>query len=312
MGAIARSDWLKYQGKWATYSKQFKRLQFPLLQEQNKLRDKIKATVPEFTYLASLTPERQMEVFFEAFGRKEALFNLQTITIATELVDLRVIDFSSLKGEVVDPIEDFTTYTEVDPNAHISVTASAITGSDILRNEDAYVYDDKGASHFGNFEFLVTSHTDFSGTDQYSEVWFAVVGDEVDGAYNINYGLGMSWRRNSGPNYLTLRLSEQDNRSETHDNYTNRSYDTDYYITVSRSGTTAVALVYSDAARTVLIDTLTITCLTTACQYIYGVQAYDSNTSYGWFGEVSDLDLQEAVARVPRHGAIIFQDPALV
>ena len=47
-------------------------------------------------------------------------------------------------------LEDFTTYSEVDPNNHISATAHHIDFQD-YRNETAYLYRDKGAKFFGDF-----------------------------------------------------------------------------------------------------------------------------------------------------------------
>ena len=52
-------------------------------------------------------------------------------------------------------IEDFSTYTETDPNSKIAVTSSKIDVSAIDRGDNAYVYDDKGSNFFdGDFEFL--------------------------------------------------------------------------------------------------------------------------------------------------------------
>ena len=58
-------------------------------------------------------------------------------------------------------IENFTTYTEVDPNAHIGVAAAKLDIDGMTRDEEAYVYDDKGAAHFG-----ATFEHDFDVTPQ--------------------------------------------------------------------------------------------------------------------------------------------------
>ena len=53
--------------------------------------------------------------------------------------------------------ENFTEYTEVDPNARISVTKTRVTWTAITRQEEAYVYIDKGVDYFaGNFEIKLT------------------------------------------------------------------------------------------------------------------------------------------------------------
>src|SRR3990172_12759017 len=51
--------------------------------------------------------------------------------------------------------EDFTTYTEVDPNNRFSVATNVITITELTRTEDAYIYKDQSAGHFsGDFEHL--------------------------------------------------------------------------------------------------------------------------------------------------------------
>src|SRR5574344_1581071 len=56
--------------------------------------------------------------------------------------------------------EDLSTYTEVDPNSHISATSSRMTGTSINRNETAYAYYDKGTGYFDaldiDFDFRMT------------------------------------------------------------------------------------------------------------------------------------------------------------
>lgn len=52
------------------------------------------------------------------------------------------------------PLEDFTTYTEVDPDGDITVVSNEVSCDDLqARSVDAYVYKDKGVGHFsGDFE----------------------------------------------------------------------------------------------------------------------------------------------------------------
>lgn len=51
--------------------------------------------------------------------------------------------------------EDFTGYTEVDPNSHIERTANHADANGLTRGEDAYLYYDKGAAYFGDFTHYV-------------------------------------------------------------------------------------------------------------------------------------------------------------
>lgn len=54
-------------------------------------------------------------------------------------------------------IEDFTTYTEVEENNHITVDGDG-EGLTLVgrRDETCYIYKDYGAGYFGDFEHLVT------------------------------------------------------------------------------------------------------------------------------------------------------------
>lgn len=58
----------------------------------------------------------------------------------------------SVKGNPT--YEDFTDYTEVDPNEHIEKTANHVDFQ-CYRNEDAYLYKDKDIDHFNDFEHKV-------------------------------------------------------------------------------------------------------------------------------------------------------------
>lgn len=60
--------------------------------------------------------------------------------------------------------EDFTTYTEVDPNSHLTQTAARSTYTGLTRSEVAYLYKDYGVAHFNasfrhNFDFKMSSGT---------------------------------------------------------------------------------------------------------------------------------------------------------
>ena len=53
---------------------------------------------------------------------------------------------------VFSAVEDFTTYTEVDENADITVTSTKADVSTMRRDALSYVVSDKGAGHFTTFE----------------------------------------------------------------------------------------------------------------------------------------------------------------
>ena len=88
--------------------------------------------------------------------------------------------------------EDFTAFTEVDPNSRFVATASRITFTGLQRDETAYVYKDKGVDFFdGDFEHQFNVHiTAGSGAspNALNEVW--ALGNVLDDRKGIQDGGG--------------------------------------------------------------------------------------------------------------------------
>lgn len=89
-------------------------------------------------------------------------------------------------------IENLLTYTEVDPNAKLTVISSRVTLASLLRNEDAYVYKDFGADYFnGDFQIdfdipalpTGTSGGDFLVASMANGIddWIGLIGTSIDG-----------------------------------------------------------------------------------------------------------------------------------
>ena len=70
-------------------------------------------------------------------------------------------------------VEDFTTYTEVDPNSHITITdANTIDFAALDQDETAYVYRDLGAAFFdGDFEHLIAAQVTAQNSSAITNVW---------------------------------------------------------------------------------------------------------------------------------------------
>ena len=83
-------------------------------------------------------------------------------------------------------LENFTTYTEVEPDNILTVIASRVTCVNLDRDIDAYVWDDKGAGHFGDFEHLFTVFTDASEctSSSLSHAW--MLGNTVNDGNAVN------------------------------------------------------------------------------------------------------------------------------
>lgn len=201
--------------------------------------------------------------------------------------------------------EDFTTYTEVDPNSHITVTASKIDSSGNVTQDSAYVYKDKGVAHFSanfvhNFEYMIKSTSD-AGLRQNYWAMANHIGSQ-NALVTASRTFFVASVGDESPNILKRIYSIDAGTQNTDtDNDILTSFDTLIYATVERDeavGTfgTIYFRHYSDAGRTVLLDTesLAITTAKVDYEYLYGEQN-DGRTQAGQVtGFTQNLDLQEA------------------
>jgi hypothetical protein len=196
--------------------------------------------------------------------------------------------------------EDFTTYTEVDTGGDISIAAAKITVDTMRRGEKSYCYKDYGAGHFGDYEFLVTAYCSLAEL-QASPISGASCSICDTGNTIPPYaGDGL----NSGQRNMFIRTSDglaiycQDINTGNFDSYS-CSTSTVYYLKIKRSGTTAYDYIYSDSARTNLLDTLSQSTQSTTYRYLVVIRSANSSTGaeLQFTGYVENLDLQESTAQ---------------
>ena len=192
-------------------------------------------------------------------------------------------------------VEDFTTYTEVDASNYFTVTSTKVTVTNILRSATGHwVFADKTAGHFGDFEHLITFN--ITAADLSSNV----------GSYGINNGMNdgepdwvaqnpninISPSRSSSTGGGIIRFIMRCCEGQTMDRY-DANAATPYYCTVKRAGTAGTCKIYSDGARTNLLDTLSLVTSTTTMRYIH-VACSTNDTAGGNISTYSEnLDLQE-------------------
>lgn len=186
--------------------------------------------------------------------------------------------------------EDYTDYTETDPDEVYTVISSKITYTEISRDAaNAYVYDDKGSGHFdGDFEHLCEIEWTDQSNNGRTYVWG--LGNSTNILANTHLGL-------RDGSYLLL--TEQGNTSDN----TSHGEDTRWYLEIERDesvGTygTLYCRIYSDSGRTTLVDTLSVTLAAkTDFRYIFGAAGDDDNSSSRTItGYVQNLDLQESAS----------------
>lgn len=202
--------------------------------------------------------------------------------------------------------ENFTTYTEVDPNSHITVTSAAqINFAGLAKNEDAYCYSDKGVAHFsGDFEHLaeiqMTSDVGTDGTGGF--ITLSNIVDDIQGIKTAS-GDALYCRWEEGG--ATLYVWEDIAGTSYFSSYAG-SYATPYYIKFERDeavGTygTLYLYIYSDPARTNLLATRSIA-LHEKEDFRYIFVSHSRNVALSGHtttGYIKDLDLQEAVMAKP-------------
>lgn len=191
---------------------------------------------------------------------------------------------------------DFTTYTEVDAAADITVTASKVNLTTVdTRKTESYVYKDYTAGYFSSdFTQWLTIHSDNTGTSNYMFFWMmANITD--DGGYIYTSGsTQMLCLATFGTN---LTLCEKLSSSYYPTSMTVSPPFT-YYLILDRDEDIGdygemKCFVYSDAARTVPVDTLILTLQGKInYRYLYVYSSYNDNgTTYSWSGYTENLAL---------------------
>lgn len=192
-------------------------------------------------------------------------------------------------------LQDFTTYTEVDEwGSDIVITdAHTIDVVDLeSRNANTYVYKDKGVNFFGDFEHLVEANITNGVSASFLTVWNV---NNSPGIHSFLLGtdaIGVYFYHQAALPNEQFRLYDYKLRNLDNSPVAG-AYPFHRYFTISRIGNSAICKIYSDAARTVLEDTMTVTCIVTQLRYIEVTGAQLDNSSGGpiW-ATIKNLDLQ--------------------
>jgi len=168
--------------------------------------------------------------------------------------------------------EDLAGYTEVDPNSHITKTSSRVTLSGLTKGEDAYVYKDFGASFFNKIDLIFSGRISTGATGQF------------DVGFSNEIGDASAWW---GFDYKEIRIVFRQNYiyfyCGANSDYYEISFNTDYYLTLARAADSdsSTLKIYSDAARSNLLDSMTLSGLGTGTRYryFYAASSYNSSES---------------------------------
>jgi len=162
--------------------------------------------------------------------------------------------------------EDFTIYTEVDGNNHITITNSTYLTFTSYNNEDAYLYYDKGTNHFSsNFQHKldVRALSYLSGINR--GCFWALTNDidDIKGLSDNNKNCLLVFFQVSVAGSWSMRIRESYSGSDYED-IGGVSVSTWYYLLIERSTSTFTCKIYDNATNRDLegtpeVDTLTIT-----------------------------------------------------
>lgn len=196
--------------------------------------------------------------------------------------------------------EDFTTYTEVDPNSRITVTAPKVAFSG-LRNNDSpsYVYKDFGASYFtGNFSIKFEFQLD-SFVNGMNELELCVLSDSVGAFNDIKTANGNMFIAGlAGGASAAIYVEEVDGGAYYASAGYTISTSTLYYCTLRRDGSvgtygTLHLEVYSDSGRTTLLSSQSVALHTSVknLRYGYGVQNDDAGSTQSGTGFTQNFNI---------------------
>lgn len=195
-------------------------------------------------------------------------------------------------------IEDFTTYTEVDPNSHITIDSAAKITQWLDRNEDAYLYKDKGVDHFpGDFEILFEHRSYLNGGDANKLTNIMGLSNQVDDMSGwAAHGLVIECDDWEGHPLCYLLIVGVGYSAGAVLNY-----NTLYYCKLKRVGNVVTVYWYSDAARTIQVASATKTdAAKISARYLYAcVSRNQAVTRPATEQYIQNVDCQDIVIVAP-------------
>jgi len=195
--------------------------------------------------------------------------------------------------------EDFTTYTEVDPNSHIGLVGTNHVDFQAWMNEDAYLYKDKGVDHFGtSWEHKIDVKYVSQLTSHAAALW--MLSNDIDDLKALNLAskpaiLVYAWWTGS---ISVMAIQEYYQGVAYGSSQFTMTAGTMYYLTLNRNGTAFTCKIYSDSARTNLLATLSLTLHggQPSHRYVWVADEYNNGQARWGDFDIENLDLQEGGA----------------
>lgn len=215
-------------------------------------------------------------------SHKEDFVDLNGIVLYVACgVDAKVVELLVWVGvgEAFDG-ENFTVgYDEFDPNHHITRTPFKVTHI-AYRNEDAYLYKDKGIDFFEDFEILFELTIQPSGDADLGAlghlVTLANIIDDYFAMINVADNISVFCIRKAPAGDYKMGLYAFDGAGHGGESIV-LAKNTKYYCVLKRVGTNITLFIYSDMYRTNLVDSVVIDPfdVTKKFRYLYACQTYN-------------------------------------
>ena len=198
-----------------------------------------------------------------------------------------------------DPREDFTTYTEADPQPCLTVTKHLVQAVGLDRAHDTWLYKDYTADHFQFFTHDVT-FTVRSTVDHFGRLVFWAVANTVDDAkgWFDATSEALAVLVYLGSSGLNVGVYDYSTGASDHTYYGGTILDTPLYCKITHLAASPITLTlrgYSDEAGTNLLFTRAITVsAATKHRYVFGVDSdHDNLGASVWTADVANLILHE-------------------
>ena len=202
--------------------------------------------------------------------------------------------------------EDYTTYTEVDILDRITVEANRITYGVVNTRDASMVYKSFGEDYFdANFTMNFTVNFAAIQSDALPTLWMLANIVESTRYMKLNENFLAVWYYDDD-----IVLVEYAERTEYTDKYAMTPPCT-LYLTIVRDETTDFGLlyccIYSDFARTTLLDSLSITLHEKQdFQYLYAYNGYDYGSAFQWSGYTENLEILKDIPASPSNKNVII------
>jgi len=196
--------------------------------------------------------------------------------------------------------EDFTTYTEVDPNNNIDLVGTNHIDATVRRLENAYLYKDYGIDFFTDFEHLLDFRCqDINDNALYIE-WMLTndvgsLSELIAGSKTLLYI--RTYRMVAGGT-RSFSLNEVVTGTVYSDGCNGLSVATWYYLSIEKVGVSLTCKIYStselrDAGGDADVDTLALTLHSDwSFRYVYAVSSYNDGYAFQGDADIENLDLQ--------------------